>query len=274
MTPNAALLSGVVASDTRDEAGTGAEPAAPGPRSAPGSRVARGRSPLLWASLQRVLRELGGSTAPRILDCGGGSGSLAVPLAVQGARVTVVDVSIDALSTLLRRATEAGVPDRVTAVQGEAESLGELVVGGAFDLVLAHEVLEDLLSPAIAIRQIAAVLRPGGVVSVVVANPVAAVLGRVLAGDVAGAQAAFSRPAHQAYDIAALSGHCEAAGLNVLSVQGLGVFTDLVPGIELERPGAIAALSELETAVADRPPYRDIASRLHVQARRPAAVSA
>ncbi len=233
----------------------------------------RGRSPLLWASLQRVLSDLG-SAAPRILDCGGGSGSLAVPLAAQGAQVTVVDVSIDALSTLLRRAAEAGVSDRVTAVQGEAESLTELVPAGAFDLVLAHDVLEDVANPELALRQVVTALRPGGVASVVVANPVAAVLGRVLIGDVTGALAAFHQPAHHAYDIDLLSDQCLAAGLQMHSVEGLGVFTDLVPGLELERPGAAAALAELENAVAGQAPYRDIASRLHVLARRPAAARA
>ncbi|HEX8767424.1 MAG TPA: methyltransferase domain-containing protein, partial [Jatrophihabitans sp.] len=214
--------------------------------------------------------EVDAGAPPRVLDCGGGSGSLAVPLAAQGADVTVVDVSIDALATLMRRAAEAGVPDRITAVQGEAESLAELVAADAFDLVLAHDVLEDVQNPVLVMRQIATVLRPGGLLSVVVANPVAGVLARVLTGDVAGALAAFSRPAGQAYDAEVLANQCLAAGLQVQSVEGLGVFTDLVPGIELERPGAITALSELESAVAARPPYRDIASRLHVQARRPA----
>lgn len=208
---------------------------------------------------------------PRVLDCGGGSGSLAVPLAAQGAMVTVVDVSIDALATLMRRAAEAGVSERVTAVQGEAESLAELVAADSFDLVLAHDVLEDVQNPILVVRQIAGVLRPGGVLSVVVANPVAGVLARVLAGDVAGALAAYHRPGQPAYDAEMLANQCRAAGLRVQSVEGLGVFTDLVPGIELERPGAIAALSELEASVAGQPPYRDIASRLHVQARRPAA---
>ena len=256
-------MSVLVASDAPDQA-AGGTPAS--------SLVAapRGRSPLLWASLQRVL-EQSQAAAPRVLDCGGGSGSLAVPLAEQGAVVTVVDVSIDALATLMRRAAEAGVSERVTAVQGEAESVAELAPADAFDLVLAHDVLEDVQSPALVLRQVATLLRPGGVLSAVVANPVAGVLARVFTGDVAGALATVSRPTPQAYDAEVLANQCLAAGLHVHSVEGLGVFTDLVPGIELERPGAIAALSELEAAVAGKLPYRDIASRLHVQARRPAA---
>jgi 2-polyprenyl-3-methyl-5-hydroxy-6-metoxy-1,4-benzoquinol methylase len=243
-----------------------------------------GRSALLWAGLSRIVRDQVRQadqtrrelTAPRVLDCGGGSGGLAVPLAAQGAVVTVVDVSIDALATLMRRATEAGVSDRVTAVQGEAESLAALVPADTFDLVLVHDVLEDVQNPELVLREVAAVLRPGGVLSVVTANQVAGVLARALAGDLTGALSVLSGheradgPDRPALDAETLAGQCAAAGLQVESVEGLGVFTDLVPGIELDRPGALAALSELESAVAGQPPYRDIASRLHVRARRPA----
>jgi 2-polyprenyl-3-methyl-5-hydroxy-6-metoxy-1,4-benzoquinol methylase len=215
------------------------------------------------------MADIVGDRAPRVLDCGGGSGSLAVPLAGQGAEVTVVDVSIDALSTLMRRATEAHVSQRVTAVQGEAEALSELVPGGYFDLVLAHEVLENVTSLGGGLLQIATVLRPGGSTSVVVGNPVAVVLGRALAGDVSGALTALRRPSHHIYDLDALVGQCRAAGLDVESVDGIGVFSELVPGIELERPGNMTALAELETATAGLAPYRDIASRLHIMARRP-----
>ncbi|HEY0169042.1 MAG TPA: methyltransferase domain-containing protein [Jatrophihabitans sp.] len=259
-----------MASDAPDQTAEGVRL----PASLAGDQSPGGRSPLLWASLRHILQDRQDDqsvAAPRVLDCGGGSGSLAVPLAVLGAVVTVVDVSIDALATLTRRAAEAGVSDRVTAVQGEAESLAQLATADTFDLVLAHDVLEDVQDPALVLGQIAGVLRPGGVLSVVVANPVAGVLARVLAGDVAGALAVYRQPVAQAYDGQSLAGLCLAAGLQVQSVEGLGVFTDLVPGIELDRPGAIAALSELESAVAGQPPYRDIASRLHVQASRPSA---
>ncbi|MDT4958962.1 MAG: hypothetical protein QOD31_2761, partial [Pseudonocardiales bacterium] len=77
-----------------------------------------------------------------MLDCGGGSGSFAVPLAEAGAQVTVVDVSVDALATLRRRADEAGVAERVQPVQADVESLADAVPAGSFDLVLAHGILE------------------------------------------------------------------------------------------------------------------------------------
>ncbi len=237
------------------------------------SEVPRGLSPQLWTSLQALLSSVPGNGAIRVLDCGGGSGSLAVPLAIRGAAVTVVDVSIDALGTLRRRAAEAGVLDQVTAVQGEVESLSELLpVSGdraSFDVVLAHEVLENVASPGAAMHQLAATIRPGGVLSVVVANPVAAVLGRALSGDVAGALAALRRPAATSFSLTMLQDLCVAAGLVVERVDGLGVFAEIVPGIELDRPGALSALAELEAATSGLAPYRDIAARLHLIARRP-----
>ena len=48
-----------------------------------------------------------------VLDCGGGTGRIAVALAEHGAQVTVVDISVDALATLSRRSIDAGVADRV-----------------------------------------------------------------------------------------------------------------------------------------------------------------
>ncbi|MGH8880853.1 MAG: methyltransferase domain-containing protein, partial [Stackebrandtia sp.] len=52
-----------------------------------------------------------------VVDVGGGTGGFAVPLAKAGHEVTVVDPSPNALAGLTRRAADAGVADRITAVQ-------------------------------------------------------------------------------------------------------------------------------------------------------------
>lgn len=210
----------------------------------------------------------------RVLDCGGGSGSSAVPLAQAGARVTVVDVSADALATLRRRASEAGVDDRVTAVQGDVEALGEVVPPAAFDLVLAHEVLEAVDRPDTALAAIVAATRPSGRVSIVIANPVASVLSRVLAGDIGAALLelrAQTGPAHGPLDVTSLRAMCDQLGLAVEEMHGVGVFSEFVAGAELDAAhGAPArdALAEIEQLAADRSPYRELASRIHLLARR------
>ena len=62
---------------------------------------------------------------------------------------------------------------------------------------------------------------------------------------------------------------CLAAGLTVSARHGVGVFSDLVPGAALDAPGARAAVAELDAEAAGRPPFADIAGRVHLLARRP-----
>src|SRR5436305_2079511 len=100
-----------------------------------------------------------------VLDVGGGTGGFAVPLAEAGHRVTVVDASPDALAALTRRAAEAGVADRITAVQGDGDRLAELAAPGSADLILCHSLLEVVDDPTEVVAALAATLRPGGAAS-------------------------------------------------------------------------------------------------------------
>ena len=69
--------------------------------------------------------------------------------------------------------------------------------------------------------------------------------------------------------MATLPALCEGMGLVIEQVHGVGVFSELVPGAELDsRPGATEALAELEELATSLPPFRDIASRVHLLARR------
>jgi SAM-dependent methyltransferase len=224
-------------------------------------------------------RERRGGEPPRVLDVGGGSGVWAVPLAVADCVVTVVEPSPNALATLQRRAQEAGVAGRITAVQGDTDALGELVAAGEADLVLGHGLLEVVDDADAATAALATAAAPGGAVSVLVANRYAAVLHRAIAGrlvdarrlldDAAGQLAGTKDPLLRRFDIAGLEALMAAAGLQVELLQGYGIVSDLVPGSVLEStPGAAEALAELELAAATRPPLRDVAARLHVLARR------
>lgn len=219
--------------------------------------------------LVNAVREAGpGAT---VLDCGGGTGRFAVPLAAAGAVVTVVDVSADALATLRRRAVEAGVAERVLPVQGEVESLSEAIGAAQFHLVLAHGILEVIEPLDAAFADIVATVRQGGRLSVLVANPAATVLARAVAGDLAAAERELTRvadePDRPTPERVRLL--CAEHGLQIEHVHGVGVFRDLVHGQELDAPGARETLARLEAACAQRSPFSDVATRVHVLARRP-----
>jgi SAM-dependent methyltransferase len=202
-----------------------------------------------------------------IVDVGGGTGGLAVPFAALGHNVTVVDPSPDALAAAQRRAAEAGA--RLTAVQGEAASLDSVVGTKAADLVICHNVLEYVDSPADAMAAIAAVLRPSASVSILASNAVAAVLHQALAGrftearQLLGADGQAGPP--RRFTLIELIALIDGAGLRAGKAHGLRIFGGLVPGALLDGDaGAAEALRALEEAAAAAPPLRDIAAQLHV----------
>lgn len=229
---------------------------------------------MVWSALSGELARQGGPPVS-VVDVGGGTGGFAVPLAEAGHQVTVVDASPDALAALTRRAAEAGVADRVTAVQGDADRLPELVPPGSAGLVLCHSLLEVVDDPIGVLRAIAAILRPGGAVSVLVANQVAALLTRAMTGHLAAACALLAEPSvdtsvaeklRRRFDGHTLAALLAEAGLTVEAMHGVRVVADLIPAAVAESDPA--GLLELETLLCSRPPYRDIAAQLHLLARR------
>lgn len=233
------------------------------------------RTAAVWAVLRQELERHAGR-ALTVLDVGGGTGGFAVPLAQAGHTVTVVDASPDALAALTRRAAEAGVGERVRAVQGDGDALASLVEPASVDLILCHAVLEVVDDPAEVVAAIAAALRPGGAVSLLVAGRAAAVVGRAVNGHLRAAAAVATDPEGRAghrdnlrrrYDAETASALLGRAGLTVEQTHGVRVLADLLPAAVVEEDPQ--ALLELELELAARPPFRDIASQLHLFARRP-----
>ncbi|HEX3787341.1 MAG TPA: methyltransferase domain-containing protein [Pseudonocardiaceae bacterium] len=232
-------------------------------------------------AVQRVLeaevtaaRDRRAGQPPRVLDVGGGSGGFAVPLAAAGCLVTVIDPSPNALATLARRAEDAGVGERISAVQGDADALEGVFAAGSAELVLAHGLLEVVDDVPATVGALTAALAPGGALSVLVANRYGAVLHRALAGKLVDARRLLDdepvegEQVRRWFDVPMLTDALTSAGLSIEVLQGHGVVADVLPGAVLDASqGAADALVELELAAASRPQLRDVAARLHALAR-------
>lgn len=256
-----------------------------------------GRDATVWRTLSAALATLSdhptpdstraGARAPRrgwaldVLDAGGGSGGFAVPLAVAGHRVVVVDPSPDSLASLQRRAREHQVDSTVHGVQGDLTNLADLLPPGSVDVVLCHSVLEVVEDPAVALANIATVLRRDGLASVLVATWGGAVLGRALAGQLGEVARLLASPpevstrqpvspdAPRRFDRAGLCRILDEAGLEVAALRGVRIFADLLPaGTPDADPATGAGVRELEEAAALRGEFHDVAAQLHVLARR------
>ena len=242
----------------------------------PSERRGAARTAVVWDALLPVLDAHPGGD---VVDIGGGTGGFAVRVAERGHRVSVVDPSPDALASLARRARELGV--EVTGQQGDLSSLLDVTGPDSADVVLCHGVLEVVDDPVAALATIRQVLRPGGSLSLLVAQRHAAVVARAMAGHFAQALTLLDPSTGSGQRDGASSGrsgrrftHDEitallaGAGFELTSVHGVRVFADLVPGSLLDlEPGAAAALVELEHAVAGRTEYFPLATQLHLLAR-------
>jgi S-adenosylmethionine-dependent methyltransferase len=122
----------------------------------------------------------------RIVDIGGGAGNQSIPLAHAGYDLTIVDPS----PAMLDRARErAGTS--VTLVEARGEDAPAVLTGQRFGAVLCHGVLMYLDDPSPLVDALCSLAAPGGVVSIVAKNVEVMAARPALAGDWAGALAAF-----------------------------------------------------------------------------------
>ncbi|HET7666792.1 MAG TPA: methyltransferase [Mycobacterium sp.] len=239
------------------------------------------RNAVVWGSVQAALVNAAddvGRHQLQILDAGGGTGGFAVPLAELGHHVTVVDASPDSLAALELRAAEAKVGHLVHARQGDAAALLDTVSADAFDVAICHSVLEVVDDPLAVLTAVRASLRAGGLISVVVANTVATVLHKAVAGRLDEALYALRDrqgrsgprdPLPRRFSLPDLQGLLAAAGFVLETVEGVRVFADVVPaGLIDADPRAVETLIVLEVEAARVPALREVAAQLHALARR------
>jgi S-adenosylmethionine-dependent methyltransferase len=158
-------------------------------RATPWSRL---RFLVVAHTLSTSIARLGGGSW-RILDVGGGDGGDALPLALAGHDVTVLDPSAPMLAKLDEDAAEAGVSNRVKGVQGDIDAIAGLE-GQGFDLVLCHFVLQYLDALDGPLAKLLQAVRPGGYVSLIAPNRPGEVLAKAARGGGLGAAGRRDQP--------------------------------------------------------------------------------
>jgi S-adenosylmethionine-dependent methyltransferase len=231
----------------------------------------------MWHAVHDALAHAPTDQVLDVLDLGGGTGVDAVRVAGLGHRVTVVDPNADALASLERRAQEASVVSLVTAIQADADGLAGHVQAASFDVVLCHGVLEVVDDVEAALDAVRQVMRPGAVLSIVVAGRNAAVLARSLAGDFEAAgrlaqcsvrQWDLSTMGPRRFTLDEVENLVTSRQFVVEARQGLRVVADLVPSAIADiEPGAREGLYVLERMLGSSPDFRGLSAGLHTIAR-------
>ncbi|MGW4563805.1 methyltransferase domain-containing protein [Streptomyces sp. NPDC004561] len=209
----------------------------------------------------------------RVLDVGMGQGTQALRLARLGHQVTGVEQ--DATMIAAARAALAGQPEgireRVRLVQSDGRDTGVHFLPGGFDVVLCHGVLMYVAEPDPLVAGLARMLAPGGLLSLLVRNGDALAMRPGLAGDWAGALAAFDTASYhnrlgldvRADRLSALTATLAGIAAPLHAWYGVRVFTDTAAdGAPV--PDDLDTLLAVEERAGRTDPYRGAAALLHL----------
>jgi SAM-dependent methyltransferase len=175
------------------------------------------------------------------------------------------------LAIARQKAQQLGPPvgERIDFCHASVVDVPGLFSAGHFDLVLCHTLLEYVLDPRETLDALAAVLRPGGLLSLLFANPHADPLRWAIArGDLEKARLALDEPISTAdlfglprrtFTVEAMQEAMARAGIEVVARYGVRIFADYVPAEKLSDPEFFCRTLELEIAAGPLDPYRQIA---------------
>jgi S-adenosylmethionine-dependent methyltransferase len=215
----------------------------------------------------------------RVLDVGCGQGTQALLLARRGHLVTGLDSSARLLDDFRASvaAERAEVGSRVRLVQGDAEAVAGLFAPSSFDAVLCHGVLMYFPDPGPLLDAIAAVVAPGGMVSLLVRNGDALAMRPGLLGDWDSVRDAFDGDRYlnrigvdaRADRLDDLTSALELRRLAVSQWYGVRVFTDTAASdAPIPDEATLGAILRAEERAGRTDPYRHVAALLHLIAER------
>ena len=219
----------------------------------------------------RILLEALGPTQHRIADVGGGFGVQAVRLCRAGHLVTIIDPDSQALEVArgIVSLEDNDVQGRIDFYQSEGECAYDRL-GQTFDAACCHSVLMYQDDPAPLIRNLARMVRPGGLISILSVNPEALAMRSALRGRWRealeilrdGTPSRENVPIRQ-HSRQLLSQLLREAGAPVTRWQGVGVFVDHLDSTASSFTD-FEEIAELEWIGGLEDPYRRVARLFHL----------
>ena len=221
----------------------------------------------------------------RVLDVGAGQGTQVLRLAALGHDVVATDpdpAMLEALETAI--STTAAGPGRVRVLSGGLGTLPEEVRSTAYDVVLCQGVLMYLPDAAPALRELAALVAPGGLLSLVFRNADGIALRPAVRRDWAEARALLDamsqRNPHYRNEIGvqARADHLDdieaglaSYGLETEAWYGVRIGTDSIDPDEPvpSDPAELEQLLDVEERLGRTDPYRRVTTLVHLLSRRP-----
>jgi S-adenosylmethionine-dependent methyltransferase len=214
----------------------------------------------------------------RILDAGGGQGQFSMSLAEAGHHVTLCDISSDMLALAADEVADKGLQDKVELHYESIQSLTQNVSLGLnglrpFDLVLCHAVIEWVVDPELLLRNLSALVAPGGYLSLTFYNENSVILKNLLRGN-------FSRILEKDYvgflgsltptnplKPVQVDDWFKALPFEILSRSGIRCFHDYIldPKIQRQSPNELLAI---ELQLSQQEPFISLARYLHLLCKR------
>jgi S-adenosylmethionine-dependent methyltransferase len=238
--------------------------------------LGRLRSDLTWENLRVFLPS--DPSAHRVLDLGGGTGSMSLRVAKKGFTVVLLDSSEEMLEIAKKDAAAAGIAAQISFRHDEASRLPELFAAESFAVIVCHNVLEFLAAPETVIAKIAHVLRGDGIVSVLVRNHMGEVLkAAVKSANLESAKALLStetvldslygKPV-RLFEPQVVVNMLSNAGLEVIAQRGVRVIADYWDHNDFSGESAYEQMLDLELILGARPEFAGIARYTQMIARR------
>jgi S-adenosylmethionine-dependent methyltransferase len=228
-------------------------------------------------TLRYLVQHLG--SLPRslkVLDAGGGTGSYALPLAQQGHQVCLLDFSAQMLAIAQQKVEQLdpSLFEWMDFCHAPVEEIPRLFPPEHFDLILCHTLLEYVSEPWEVFRTLITVLRPGGLISLLFANPYADPLRWALTReDLEKARLALCEQVSSAdlfglprrtFPAEMVRETMAQAGVDMVAEYGVRIFADYLPAEKLADLEFFTRLVDLEMVAGSLYPYRLIARYTHL----------